>query len=187
MEIYTEILGNIHTPQWQEKIKDYEIEYLNLDQWTAQKSRFVALSDHDREYAVALARHTQLLNGDILSCCEQKKHLIVVRICLNDVMVIGLDALAGMEKEEIIRAAVELGHAIGNQHWPAVVKGMTVYVPLTVDKKVMESVMHTHNFEHVSVSFRHGDEIIPYLAPHEIRRLFGGAEPLEGHHHHHCH
>lgn len=186
MKIFTEILGNIQSPEWHDKSKDYDIETLELDQWTAQKSRFVVLSDHDREYAVALSRHTQLLNGDILCCCPDTKRLIVVRIRLNDVMVIHLEQLAAMDKEEIIRASVELGHAIGNQHWPAVVKGTLVYVPLTVDKKVMESVMHTHHFENISVEFRQGDQIIPYLAPHEIRRLFGGAEhDSEAHHHHH--
>lgn len=184
MKIFTEILGNIHTPEWQDKCRDCEIEYLELDQWTAQKSRFVALSDHRHEYAVALKRHSQLLNGDILCCCPEEKRIVAVKIRLNDVMVVEMEALCRLEKEEMLRSAVEIGHAIGNQHWPAVVKGTRVYVPLTVDKKVMESVMHTHHFEYVSISFSAGAEVIPYLAPHEIRRLFGGAEPIEGHHHH---
>ena len=63
-------------------------------------------------------------------------------------------------------------------------------VPLTVDKKVMESVMRTHRIEHVDYAFRSGEEVIPYLAPHEIRRLFGGAshasETEHTHHHHAC-
>jgi urease accessory protein len=65
---------------------------------------------------------------------------------------------------------------LGNQHWPAVVKGLTVYVPLTVDKTVMRSVMETHHLEGLTVVFRPGQAVIPYLAPHEVRRLFGGAE-----------
>jgi len=65
---------------------------------------------------------------------------------------------------------------LGNQHWPAVVKGTTVFVPLTVDRKVMASVMKTHAFSGISYDFAPGLEIIPYLAPHESRRLFGGAD-----------
>ena len=81
-------------------------------------------------------------------------------------------------------SVVELGHALGNQHWPAVVKGTKVYVPLTVDKKVMLSVMETHNIEGITYEFQPGTDIIPYLAPHEIRRLFGGASH-ESHSHVH--
>jgi urease accessory protein len=62
------------------------------------------------------------------------------------------------------------------------VKGDHVYVPLTVDRKVMSSVMHTHHFEGISFEFLPGGDIVPYLAPHESRRLFGGAEgPVHAH------
>ena len=87
--------------------------------------------------------------------------------------------------EYIARTAFELGHAIGNQHWPAVVKGTRVFVPMTVDRKVMESVMRTHSFENVTVTFRRGAEVIPYLAPHEVRRLFGATDPATAEHAHH--
>jgi urease accessory protein len=81
-----------------------------------------------------------------------------------------------------MRTCVELGHALGNQHWPALVKDTRVFVPLTVDHKVMASVMNTHRFEGIRYEFVPGDDIVPYLAPHESRRLFGGAEgPVHTH------
>jgi urease accessory protein len=64
---------------------------------------------------------------------------------------------------------------------------------MAVDRKVMASVMKTHAFEGISYDFLPGHEVIPYLAPHESRRLFGGAEtPMEGgdnqrHAHSHSH
>ena len=83
-----------------------------------------------------------------------------------------------------MRTCVELGHALGNQHWPALIKGDHVYVPLTVDRKVMASVMNTHRFEDIRYEFVPGSEVVPYLAPHESRRLFGGAEgPVHSHTH----
>ena len=76
----------------------------------------------------------------------------------------------------------ELTDDFGNQHWPALVKGTRVFVPLTVDRKVMASVMNTHRFENIRYEFVPGADIIPYLAPHESRRLFGGAEgPVHSH------
>lgn len=186
MKIYKEIIGNIYDPEWVKKSDDARIEYVDLDQWTAQKSRFVVKSDHDHEYAVALERHTQLRNGDIIEYLPDRNELVAIRIRLNEVLVADLSSLVGEKPDKIIHIALELGHAIGNQHWPAVVKGTKVYVPLTVDKKVMDSVMHTHHIENVSYSFQPGSEIIPYLAPHEIRRLFGGTGPdSDVHHHHH--
>lgn len=191
MKIYTAIIGNLHAPEWAERAKDADIETLGLDQWTAQKSRFAVRSDRGAEYAVALERRSQLLDGDILEYDPERRRIVAIGIRLNDVLVADLGELARERPEEIIHIALELGHAIGNQHWPAVVKGTKAYVPLTVDKKVMESVMRTHRIEHVSYTFQPGSEVIPYLAPHEIRRLFGGAshdnETEHRHHHHHAH
>jgi urease accessory protein len=108
----------------------------------------------------------------------------VARISLRDVMIIHLDHLAGQPAEYAMRTCVELGHALGNQHWPALVKDTRVFVPLTVDHKVMASVMNTHRFEGIRYEFVPGDDIVPYLAPHESRRLFGGAEgPVHTHTH----
>lgn len=188
MEIYTEIIGNLREPEWAGRAEQAEVEYLDLDQWTAQKSRFVIDSDAGRRYAVALKRHTPIADGDIIEYRPEQHRITAVRIRLSDVMVADLGALEGEPVHTIMRIALELGHAIGNQHWPAVVKGSRIYVPLTVDRKVMESVMRTHRLEGVAYSFQPGEQIIPYLAPHEIRRLFGGTGPdseVHSHHHHH--
>ena len=176
MKVYSEILGNmLQNPEWEEKLKNVEIDYVPLDQWTAQKSRFLAKGASGQEYPVALKRHTQVADGDIISYEPESGKAVVLRIELNPVMVVELDGMAKAKPEEIIRIALELGHAIGNQHWPAVVKGTKVYVPLTVDKKVMMSVMETHHIEGITFRFEKGFDVIPYLLPHEIRRLFGGA------------
>lgn len=189
MKIYTAILGNLHAPEWAERAREADIETVDLDQWTAQKSRFVAPSDRGTEYAVALQRRAQLLDGDILEYDADRRRIVAIGIRLNDVLVADLSGLAREQPEKIIHIALELGHAIGNQHWPAVVKGTKAYIPLTVDKKVMDSVMRTHRIEHVDYSFQPGSEVIPYLAPHEIRRLFGGAghKNETEHRHQHAH
>ena len=187
MKIYQEIIGNLHSPEWAARAKEARTEYLDLDQWTAQKSRFVARSDRSNEYAVALRRHTQIADGDILEYSPGEGRIVAVRIRLSDVLVADLSALAAESPERMIRTAVEFGHAVGNQHWPAVVKGMQVYIPLTVDREVMQSVMRTHRLEHIVFEFRPGSEIIPYLAPHETRRLFGGTGPDSHVHEHHAH
>lgn len=187
MKIYTSIIGNMnHSDEWRERLKDAEIDYIFLDQWTAQKSRFLGKGVSGEEYPIALARHSQIVDGDIIEFDPDTKKAAVLKIELSPVLVIDLGGLADRDPQTIIRISVELGHAIGNQHWPAVVKETKVYVPLTVDKKVMESVMETHHIEGITYEFQKGIDIIPYLAPHEIRRLFGGAGQ-ESHVHEHDH
>lgn len=187
MKIYTTIIGNMnHSDEWKDKLKNADIDYVFLDQWTAQKSRFLGKGVSGSEYPIALARHSQIVDGDIIEFDAEGNKAVVLRIELSPVLVIDMGGLVGMDPQAIIRISVELGHAIGNQHWPAVVKETKVYVPLTVDKKVMESVMETHHIEGISYEFQKGLDIIPYLAPHEIRRLFGGAGQ-ESHSHEHSH
>ncbi|MCB9017401.1 MAG: urease accessory protein UreE [Paludibacteraceae bacterium] len=185
MEILTKTLGNIYfDSEWKEKMVGIDVEYLLLDQWTAQKSRFLLKSDKGKEYALSLDRHAQLNNGDVIYFSPEEKRALVIKLDLSQVLVVNMEKWKGRPEQEILRMGVELGHAIGNQHWPAVMKEYKLYVPLTVDRKVMLSVMHTHAFEDVTYDFHPGEEVIPYLAPHEIRRLFGGTGPDSETHHH---
>lgn len=186
MEVITTILGNAHSAEWHEKLHHCEVENIYLDQWTAQKSRFLAKSDAGKEYPVALKRHTQIADGDIIAYDPDTHHAVVLRLNLNQVLVIDLEGIDNLDKDTIIRTCVELGHAIGNQHWPAITKGTKVYVPLTVDKTVMLAVMDTHKIPGIRYAFEEGREVIPYLAPDEIRNLFGGAGH-ESHSHEHDH
>lgn len=186
MKIFSEVIGNIHgDADLAKKIEGADVEYLELDQWTAQKSRFIVTGDKGTQCAVALKRNHQLIEGDVLEYDPATGKAIVARIELSPVFVIDLAAVEKEDKLKIIETCIELGHAIGNQHWPAVIKGTKVYVPLTVDKKVMESVMYTHSIPGVTYQFQPGTEVIPYLAPHEIRNLFGGTAQ-ESHAHVHA-
>ena len=190
--IINSLLGNTADEAWQATLATATVDYLRLDQWQAQKNRFRKATDAGVELALSLDRTTQLRHGDVLAWDEATKTAIVAAVDLADVLVIHLDALVGQPSELVVRTCFELGHALGNQHWPAVVKGTVVYVPLTVDRKVMASVMKTHAFEGITYDFQPGTGVIPYLLPHEARRLFGGADAtphshLPGHEHSHEH
>src|SRR5438067_4314033 len=176
------VLGNVADAAWKSRLVEANLDRLALDHWEAQKNRFRKTTSGGTEIAVSLDRGAFLHDGDILLWNDTTRTAIVAKISLRDVMVIDVDALSNAAPESLVRTCVELGHALGNQHWPALVKGSRVFVPLTVDRKVMASVMNTHRFENVRYEFVPGAEIIPYLAPHESRRLFGGAEgPVHSH------
>lgn len=170
MQIFDTILGNLKDPEFQNQ----PVDYIVLDQWEAQKTRFRKNTEKGMEVAVSLKRGLFLRDGDVLH--QDENGLIVAHVHLKEVLRIDLSDLLDKNPELMVRTAVELGHALGNQHWPAVVKGSQVFVPLAVDRKVMSSVMKTHALEGIRYDFVPGEEVIPYLAPHESRRLFGAAE-----------
>lgn len=184
MPTVDQVIGNAGDPEWVTRLTDATIDTLMLDQWEAQRSRMRKSTTGGVELAISLERSVQLRDGDILTWDEGANSATVARIDLKPVMIVHLDGLEGMDPAIVAQTCVELGHAIGNQHWPAVVKEGRVYVPLTVDHAVMSSVMKTHAFEGIRYEFVPAAEVIPYLAPHESRRLFGAAE-IPGHHQDH--
>lgn len=187
MEVYTKILGNTHSPEWQPRLKEVQIDYIELDQWNAQKSRLLAVGESGKPYAMAFERGMRLSDGDIIEYNPSIGCASVIKLKLSDVMCIDLSSLERRPHSEAIALAIELGHAIGNQHWAALVSGNSLMVPLVVDKKVMLSVMRTYNFDGISFSFRPGNEIVPYLSPSEVRVLFGSTSPHNHAPHNHSH
>ncbi|MBS7698143.1 MULTISPECIES: urease accessory protein UreE [unclassified Chelatococcus] len=184
MIIIENTLGNLSDPKWAKALEGAAIDWLDLDQWEAQKSRLRKATTGEVELALSLDRNSHLHDGDILLWDEGKRAAVVARIHLREVMIIDLTEVVGEKIEKMVQTLFELGHALGNQHWPAIVKETKVYVPLTVDRKVMSSVMKTHALPGVRYEFTPGSDVIPYLAPHEARRLFGGASDTPHSHHH---
>lgn len=185
MDIIDSILGNTSEPDWKARLQGASIDWLELSQWDAQKNRFRKTTKEGRELAVALERGQSLRDGDVLDWNEDSRKAVVCRIRLCPVMVVDMQGLTALPREEALAAAVKLGHALGNQHWPAVVKGSMVYVPVSTDSNVMGSVMDTHALLGTSYAFLAGEDVLDLLEQQEVRRLFGGAEQPGGHHHHH--
>ena len=175
-------LGNLSDPVWRERAQNVEVDPLVLEQWEAPKNRLRKASEGGIELAISLPRSEHLHNDDVLHYDADKGLIVVARIALKQVLVIELEGLETLSPLEILRTCFELGHGLGNQHWPAVIKGSTVYVPLSVDQKVMASVMRTHAFNHVKTHFAPGEEIAAKLDAKEVRMLFAGADATPHHH-----
>lgn len=169
------IIGRATEDDWPDLLAEAQVDILHLGQAEAQKSRLRKVTAAGKEVAISLDRGTQLRDGDILAWDDARPAAIVARIDLQDVLVVDLRALLGSPPEVSMPRCVELGHALGNQHWPAVIKGTRVYVPLTVAREVMASVMKTHALADVTYEFVPGADVLARLAPHEARRLFGAA------------
>lgn len=188
MQLVEHVLGNVEYGHWKEKLVDATIDILDLSQWDAQKNRLRKQSRGGRVVAVSLDRDEFLHNGDVLVWDEESKTAVVCKIDLCEVLVVELEALTELDPGTLVERSVALGHALGNQHWPAVVREGKIYVPMSVDRTVMNSVMNTHHFAGVRYSFVSGEEVAALLSPAQSRRLFGGSErPVDARTHGHSH
>ena len=184
MILIEHILGNAKKdPNWKQKLEGANVDLLVLDQREAQKSRCRRTSLGGRDLGISLERNVVLADGDVLLWDEANNTAVVVQLNLRDVMVIDLKELKQQPLDVLIKTSFELGHALGNQHWKAVTKNNEVYIPLTVETKMMDSVMRTHGFQHLPYAFVSGAEILPLLTTSEARLLFGGAEETDTHVH----
>jgi urease accessory protein len=174
------VLGNAADGDWAARLRGSRVDQLALDAVEAQRSRLRKRSANGIDVAIALERGVQLRDGDVLGWDEPRRTAVVARIDLRDVLVIDLGSLLGEPAETVLSRCVEVGHALGNQHWPTVVKGSRVYVPLTLARKVMEAVLEAHQLAGVRWWFARGAEVSPCLSPPETRRLFGA---VQGHDH----
>jgi urease accessory protein len=188
MKLYTEIIGNIwRSADWKKRVERTEQDVVRLDRWNSQKSRMLVAGESGRMYRISLGRGDHLSDGDIIEYSPNENRSVVVRVEMTQVLVVDMEQALASDHQTLMRIAVELGHALGNQHWPAVVKDHCVYVPLVADKKVMMSVMNTHRIEGITYSFKNGTEVIPYLSPHEVRMLFAAHDEPVGNHKHTIH
>ncbi len=185
MQLVETILGNSSDPVWKTKLADATLDVLELSQWDAQKNRLRKETAQGKTIAVSLDRDAFLHDGDVLLWDEKAKEAVVCRIDLCEVLVVDLADLQKLPSDQLAERCVQLGHALGNQHWPAIVQGGFVYVPLAVNRLVMNSVMKTHHFKDITYRFAAGSEVLDVLEPAQARRLFGGTErPMNGGHSH---
>jgi urease accessory protein len=174
------VLGSSADADWAARLRAARVDVVRVGGTDAQKSRLKTKTSDGTDVVISLDRGTRLRDGDVLHWDAPSRTAVVARVDLGQVMVIDLSGLAARPVSEALSEGVALGHALGNQHWPAVVKGLKVYVPLAIAREVMTSMMKTHDFPGITYGFAPGAEVADTLTPGQARRLFGAAS---GHDH----
>ncbi len=155
-------LGELHQ-RWQATGR---VETVELTPLEAQKGRLRTVTDKGTPLGLSLGRGTALRNGDVLYLDESEARMIVARLRPEEVLIIAVKPAAS--PAELLRVAVQLGHVLGNQHWPVKIEGMLVYVPVSVEKKVMETVLKTYDLPGIEYRFAEGSVgAIPRMIPHD--------------------
>lgn len=170
------VVGSASEHGWADRLRSAQVDVLRLGQVDAVKSRLRKRTEDGTDVAISLDRGKQIRDGDVLFWDAVGQVAIVARIDLADVMVVDLTELALRSQVDAMAASFEIGHALGNQHWGVVVKGLRAYVQFAISRAVMSTVMRTHAFSGVHYTFVSGAEVLAKLTPAEARRLFGTGQ-----------
>lgn len=185
MILIEQTLGNIADAKWREIAADASVDELVLEQWESVKNRYRKFTEGGVELAVSLPRGQHVHDGDVLFYDAEKKQLYIAKVKLRDILRIDCSELKNEDSLALFQHCFELGHALGNQHWTAVIKGYVVYIPVNIDHKVMLSAMKTHAFAFTNYEIVNGADVVDELDSKQQRILFSSGE--EGIHHHHHH
>jgi urease accessory protein len=149
-------LGNIHTDSalatqvavWKQEGR---LDEVTVDEREAQKSRLRVHTVQGRELGLLLSRGTVLTAGDVFAL-EGDEGGVLIHLALQEIMV--LVSRPCPNAAEWLRWVVRLGHVLGNQHWPVVVSGEQILVPVTLDRAVMETVLKTYHLnDHFTIHY----------------------------------
>lgn len=175
MIIVSEVVGSLDDNKL--LLQDYQMDTIQLEHWESSKSRLRKKTARGREIAIALERGKHLHNKDVLYIDHDNRAFITVEFQLKNVLKITLNG------NPDIKTVFKLGHALGNQHWPAILEHGAVYVPLYVDEKIMRSMLKTHNFDDIDIEFISGDELSKTISASDCRLLFSGDDATPHKHH----
>lgn len=156
MYVVNNIVGNLHDTEdlaleVQRLEKQDKVDRVHIPFHDAGRRRLRVTTEGGLNIGVDLADGTALQDGDVLVGEEGTDRLIVIEVAPSEAM--ALTVSADVPPAELFEFGVKLGHMLGNQHWPITIRDNVVYAPLTIDHKVMETVVKTHGFEGIDFKF----------------------------------
>ncbi|MGH8900949.1 MAG: urease accessory protein UreE [Egibacteraceae bacterium] len=154
MIVVERILGNRHAdPALAAVCDELErrggLERVWLSCQAAQRGRMRVTTDAGTELGIALRRGSVLRDGDVLRLDEHQ----IVAVAVQPVAELAIRPAPSLEARERFAVGVRLGHVLGNQHWSIRLEGDQVFVPVTVDHTVMETVMAAYGLDGLEREF----------------------------------
>lgn len=100
-----------------------------------RKSRILADTANGTAIGIVKTRGWTLTAGDVFETADGD--FVVVQVQHPEVLVLSLPEDAVGHAAQL----VQLGHTLGNHHWPIAIVNNKVYVPLVVDRQVIETTL----------------------------------------------
>jgi len=110
------------------------LEYVRIDSDERKKSRLRVETDAGTDLGIVVG-DGELRSGDVLFVDDDAA--AVVAFETREAFVVELPA----PSESTLAAAAEFGHRVGNQHWDVAVEDGAVYVPVDVERRILEDVL----------------------------------------------
>jgi urease accessory protein len=150
------MLGNVHHDEHlalsvQAREKNGSALRIRISASDAQRRRLRVSSESGTEVGVNIAHGEALHDGDVLAPGSDGDQVVLVEVAPSEAMAIRVDV--EIPAEQLFAYGVRVGHMLGNQHWPIEVEKDVVLTPVTIDHKVMETVLATHGFEGLTWEF----------------------------------
>ncbi|OVE83316.1 urease accessory protein UreE [Natronolimnobius baerhuensis] len=139
MERIDGIVGNVHADDELAALRAAHadagtLERVVLDVNRRRRSRFRETTDMGTEVGVVVDS-AAVSAGDVLLVTDDR--MIVIAFEPREALAVTLPEAT----PQVLEAAVELGHRVGNQHWDLAVEDGVVYVPLAADRHIVERVV----------------------------------------------
>jgi urease accessory protein len=156
MLVVDTVVGNVHSDEHlalsiQRKEKDGSALRVRISAADAQRRRLRLSTETGIDVGVDIGRGSALQDGDVLCRQTDTEQLVVVDVAPTEAMAIRLSG--DVPADELFAYGVRVGHMLGNQHWPVQVEKDVVLTPVSIDRKVMETVVATHGFAGLTWEF----------------------------------
>ncbi len=115
-----------------------------------KKSRLRVETDAGTDLGIVVG-DDELRSGDVLF--EDDDRAAIVTFETREAFVVELPAPSAATTSE----AVEFGHRVGNQHWDIAIEGGAVYIPVEVEKRILEDVLGPYVPEGASTRYEDVD------------------------------
>lgn len=142
--IFDRILGNINNLNDLNKV---HIEKIYIDSADSLKRILRVVSDHKKEYGIALSENIELRDGDILY--KDDKNIIIIKVNGDDVLVIRPKSMTDMGI---------IAHSLGNRHLQAQFedgKMIIQYDPLVESELKRDGIDYSRENIKLKKAFRH--------------------------------
>lgn len=146
MLLVREILGQASEPRFAGR----DAERLVVDSADASKRRLRGNTDAGTDVAIDLERGAYLADGVVLH--DDGIRIVVVERKAEEAMVVRF--AAELDPNEVMRQAVRIGHAFGNQHVPLEVDGDEIHVPITTSREIVHETVRALHVHDVKIVFR---------------------------------
>ena len=114
------------------------------------KGRIYGHTKEGVEVGIVKNRDRSLRSGDLFKTNSHK----IVRIELKEQELLVLD-LSGLDHNICSTKLVQLGHALGNNHYPIKICDRQIFIKLVTDKKNAEKLINDLNISDLQISYQY--------------------------------